>query len=248
MPRNAMPVKESFAEHALDGGEDRLSQNGQILGIAVYGGLLLVGFFFGIVTGYESPKPATTAKKENSRTQTEPPRLETPKPGITQSPPREPVTPEKKAELPPRVPKDDTAITPERKQDETPTPAPKNVDPPKPEPKNNTGAVPPPTIPKKKDPPMAVAAVSFEKQIKPILRSYCFNCHGAAGKPKGDVDLTSLAKILDPGNPPILKPGDPKKSVIFTAIEDMSMPPKGDRPGKQQLELIRIWILGGAKP
>src|ERR1051325_10007721 len=34
----------------------RLSPNGQLIGWAVFGGLLVIGFFFGIVTGYEKPQ------------------------------------------------------------------------------------------------------------------------------------------------------------------------------------------------
>ena len=38
-----------------------LSVSGQLIGWAVFGGLVLVGFFFGVVTGYEKPKPFSAA-------------------------------------------------------------------------------------------------------------------------------------------------------------------------------------------
>jgi hypothetical protein len=215
--------------------EPRLSQNGQMVGIAVYGGLVLVGFFFGVVTGYEPARPPSSPVAKAPKDKDG----DTPKPE-PQKP--EPPKPEPKLNQP-------TPPAPEPKND--PVPEPKMEDP-KPEPKvepkvePKMEATPPP---KKEEPKEFVRAVSFEKDVKPILRRYCFSCHGDPGaKPKGDVDLTSLAKITDPKNPPILKPGDPKGSAIFFTIEDLAMPPKAPRPGKGELQVIHDWIKGGAKP
>jgi hypothetical protein len=226
MPANTRSPNASIAGANPPADAGRLSQNGQLIGLAIYGGLLLVGFFFGIVTGYESP--VVVVKKEKEPPKPEAPKTEPPKvmPKITPNP--EP-GPEPKKNPEPEPPK------PEPKKVE-PKPEPKKADPTPPEPKGTAGT------------PGTGVAISFEKNVKPILRTYCFNCHGATGKPKGDVDLTSLAKILDPNNPPILKPGNPKGSAIYTTIEDMAMPPDGPRPGKQETELIKNWILGGAKP
>ena len=227
MPAEPLSLDDSLSETEQDTGAERLSQNGQILGIAIYGGLVLVGFFFGIVTGYEKTKPPIVVVKKDTVT---------PKPETPTAP---------KVETPQPTPK----INP------TPSPEPKKVDPP-PEPKKDDSPVapepkivtPPSPEPKKVEPSTPTVVISYEKHVMPIFRRYCFNCHGAVGKPKGDVDLTSLAKIIDPDNPPILKAGDPKKSAIYTTIEDLAMPPEGARPGKQELDIIREWILGGAKP
>jgi hypothetical protein len=198
----------------------RLSPNGQMAWIGVFGFLVLVGFFFGIVTGYDSPKPAVVkVQKEKAP---EPPR---PAPKVV------PPKPEPKAE-------------PKVEPKEEPRPEPKKEEP-KPEPKKEEPKV---VEPPKVEPTPATVTVSFDKQVKPILMRYCGNCHGNAGKPKGDVDLRTLAAITDPKNPPILKPGDPKGSAILATIEDMSMPPNGPRPGKGETDVIREWIKGGAKP
>jgi hypothetical protein len=215
MASKRRPLDDSEPEADEDG--EGLSQNGQMIGISVFGGLLVVGFFFGVVTGYESPKPPVVVVKEV--TKPEPPK---PQPKVEPTPPPEP----KKVEPTPPPPEP-------KKVEPTPPPEPKKVNP-SPEPKGTTEP--------------AAVAVSFEKNVKPILRTYCFNCHGAVGKPKGDVDLTTLAKILDPDNPPILKPGNLKGSAIFTTIDDGAMPPDPPRPGKGELDVIRNWILGGAKP
>ena len=62
-----------------------------------------------------------------------------------------------------------------------------------------------------------VKAVSFKKDVVPILRSNCLNCHGAGkGNPKGDVDLTTIAKIkASPGN--LLVVGKPEKATSIPA-------------------------------
>lgn len=221
----------SMDEPVQTGGRRRLSQNGQMAAIGVYGFLVTVGFFFGIVTGYERAKPPKD--KEQAK-------AETPKPNPTPGPPPKVTTPTPKVTPEPAKPE----------PKEEPKPEPKKIEP-KPEPKPEIKKEEPKKVEPKPDPKKdetATSLVSFEKDVKPILRTYCFNCHGAAGKPKGDVDLTSLAKIIDPKNPPILKAGNAKGSAIFTTIDDQSMPPNGSRPSKGELEVIKNWIAGGAKP
>jgi hypothetical protein len=202
---------------------ERLSPTGQMVGWGVFGGLVLVGFFFGIVTGYERPKPTqvAAAPKESQR-----------------------------PEAPKQTPKTEPAVTPP-KEDTTPKQDDPKVDPPKvDQPKVDPPKIETPPPPKKEPPKTPVTvSVSFQKDVLPIFRTYCLNCHGGGtGKPRGDVDLRTVAAITDPKNPPILTPGKPEKSAIYTQIVDMAMPPEGKRPGKGETEVIRDWILGGAKP
>ena len=243
MSQNPFTTDESFSQAVTEPVRpNRLSQNGQTIAILVYGSLVLTGFFFGIVTGYApsarpEPRPAPVARKEPE------PVRPTPKPSPRITPSSEP-KPEPSAEPEPEPkpePKADTRPKPEPEPEPKPEPKPELKVDPKVEPKKID-------TPPKKDDTVAVKAVSFERDVKPILRTYCFNCHGAAGKPKGDVDLTSLAAIFDPKNPKTVEPGDPKRSALLLTIEDMSMPPQGPRPGKGETEIIRNWILSGAKP
>jgi hypothetical protein len=201
----------------------RLSQTGQMIGWGVFGGLVFMGFFFGVVTGYERPKPptqVTAAPKETTRVEAPKlPKKEEPK----AEPPREDPPPPKKEEPKPEEPKVE----------------PPKVDPPKVE------SPPPP----KKEPPKTTVAVSFQKDVLPIFRTYCLNCHGTGtGKPRGDVDLRTVASIMKGGGGPIIEVGKPEKSAIYTSIVDNAMPPEGKRPGKGETDVIRDWILGGAKP
>ncbi|MBA4067881.1 MAG: hypothetical protein C0501_30110 [Isosphaera sp.] len=201
----------------------RLSQNGQMAAIGVYGFLVLVGFFFGIVTGYDSPKPVAKAPKEKDPA---PPRPD-PRPAPKVTPPK----PEPKV-----GPKEEPQPEPKK---EEPKPEPKVVEPPKAEPKK-VEPPPEPTVP----------VVSFQKDVLPIFRSYCFDCHGPTKRDEG-VDLRTLAAVMKGGDGGrvILVPGQPDKSTVFTSVEDNSMPKnRKDKVPPGQLLVIKNWILGGAKP
>ncbi|VTU02655.1 : PSCyt1 [Gemmataceae bacterium] len=233
----------------------KLSENGQMAAIGIYGFLVLVGFFFGIVTGYEKPRPVvakkdeTTKKDEHVKKDTSvAPKAQPPKTTPNQptgTVPNTQYTPE-----PDPKPKDDPKTEPDPKPEpkkdepkpEEPKPEPKKVDP-VPEPKKEE--------PKKEEPKKElVSAVTF-KDVLPILREHCGNCHGAAGKAKADVDTTTYEKLMKSpsGIGKSVVAGDLKKSGLWVSIENLEMPPDGKpRPTPKQLETLKNWILAGAKP
>lgn len=96
-----------------------------------------------------------------------------------------------------------------------------------------------------------VAAVDFDKQIKPILTERCLDCHGP-DKQKSEFRLDQRAVMLKGGDSGLkgIIPGDPGKShlieVIKTDDEDELMPPKGDPLTKEQIALLEKWITEGA--
>jgi len=205
-----------------------LSMSGQMIGWAVFGGLVLVGFFFGIVTGYERPKGVAVSSAPKEK---ESPKPETPKP-----------TPKVTPEVQPSPTTPNPWVTPP-KEDTTPKNETPKIDPPK---------IDPPKIdspPKKEEPKSEVVIpVSFRKDVVPILRKHCFECHGdGKGKPKGDVDLTSIAKMMkSPGK--ILVPGKPEQSDVYTSITQREMPDQGrPKPKPDELLVLKNWILSGAK-
>jgi protein TonB len=210
--KTAIPVPDSPA----------LSSTGQLIGWAVFGGLVLAGFVFGVVVGYESPKPVVVAKANSKSPRSPEPAAPTPA-----EPKKEP-TP-----LPESAP-------PVKKADES---LPKD-DPPKVDPSRIiTQAAPP-----KKVEPKPLAPVSFRTDVLPILRTHCLNCHGAGtGKPKADVNLTSIASMTrSPGK--ILVPGKPEESDVYTSITEREMPDGGrPKPTAKELMTLRNWILTGAK-
>lgn len=103
--------------------------------------------------------------------------------------------------------------------------------------------------------------VDFEKQILPIFKERCFECHqkeytdaktGKVKKPKGKFRMDNPQLMLKGGSEGSdVVPGDAAKSTVYTtttlpADDDLAMPPKGDRLTKDQQELIKKWINEGA--
>ncbi|NBV54086.1 MAG: DUF1549 domain-containing protein, partial [Verrucomicrobia bacterium] len=89
----------------------------------------------------------------------------------------------------------------------------------------------------------------YETQIRPILKEHCTHCHGEEEKPKGGVDLR-LRRFMDgktEDGSPVLTPGDPEKSALWTLTRDGEMPKKGKKMPEHQLALLAAWIKAGAK-
>ena len=40
--------------------------------------------------------------------------------------------------------------------------------------------------------------LSFERDVRPIFKANCFQCHGEAAETKGNLDLRLLAQLLGP--------------------------------------------------
>lgn len=92
-------------------------------------------------------------------------------------------------------------------------------------------------------------AVSFHKDLKPILTANCNGCH-KADKSKGGLDMTTYAALMKGGKhgAPVV-PGDPKKSSLVEMISgpEPEMPEDGDPLKAEQVDLISRWIEQGAK-
>ncbi len=91
-------------------------------------------------------------------------------------------------------------------------------------------------------------ALTFEKDIRPILKANCFHCHGDEGKVKGGLDVRLRHLIAKGGEQgAAIVPGKPEKSLLFTMVRDGEMPKSEKKLSKEQVELVRQWIAGGAK-
>jgi cytochrome c553 len=91
--------------------------------------------------------------------------------------------------------------------------------------------------------------VSFEKDVRPILKAHCTMCHGEEGNPKGGVDLR-LRRFMDKeldGGLHILVPGQPDKSEMILLVREGEMPRKGKRLTDEQIATLERWIAQGAK-
>ena len=95
----------------------------------------------------------------------------------------------------------------------------------------------------------AEGEVSFEKDVRPILKAHCTHCHGEEGAPKGGVDLRLrrfMDKALD-GGAHVLVPGQPDKSEMILLVREGEMPRKGKPLTPEQIAVLEKWIAQGAK-
>ena len=91
------------------------------------------------------------------------------------------------------------------------------------------------------------AALTYEKDVFPILKKNCVKCHNN-DKMKAGVSVEITDMKSDIGR--IVIPGDPRESMLLEVLvrDDIKnkMPPKGGRLGQDDITTIRKWILEGA--
>ena len=95
----------------------------------------------------------------------------------------------------------------------------------------------------------ADGTVSFEKDVRPILKAHCTHCHGEEEKPKGGVDLR-LRRFMDKeldGGARIVVPGQPDKSEMILLVREGEMPRKGKKLTDEQIGILERWVAQGAK-
>jgi hypothetical protein len=87
----------------------------------------------------------------------------------------------------------------------------------------------------------------FESDIRPILREYCLDCHGATNKLEGGLDLR-LVRFMHLGGDsgPSLAANDPEQSLIWQRIAKNEMPPGEAKVTPEKKEMLRRWIAAGA--
>ena len=104
----------------------------------------------------------------------------------------------------------------------------------------------------------AEPAVSYEKEVRPLLVRRCVDCHSKAKQGEGFVktglsmdSYESLMRGTKFGA--VVKPGDSFTSVLVMLVEGRADPsikmPHGDKEGLSQTEIdtLRKWIDQGAK-
>lgn len=92
-------------------------------------------------------------------------------------------------------------------------------------------------------------AVSYSRDVAPVLAMHCNGCHGEAG----GLSLRTYREIMAGGNlGKVVVPGDAEKSLIVHFVEGRRgpshrMPPDGPPLSAEQIGVIRRWIADGAK-
>lgn len=91
--------------------------------------------------------------------------------------------------------------------------------------------------------------LTFERDVRPILKVHCTHCHGEEEKPEAGLDLRLrrfMDKVLD-GGEHVLVPGQPEKSELVQIIRRGDMPKQGKQVSAGDLAIIEKWIAQGAK-
>src|SRR3954454_8194979 len=94
--------------------------------------------------------------------------------------------------------------------------------------------------------------IDYIKDVKPVLKSRCFACHGAL-KQQANLRLDTLAAMQKGGDSgPGVKAGDLAGSLVITRITHADpaerMPPEGEPPLKpEQIASLKTWIEQGAR-
>src|SRR5262249_39633231 len=75
-------------------------------------------------------------------------------------------------------------------------------------------------------PSSAAEPVTFERHVRPILKAYCLDCHGAGEKMPGGLDLRLRRFAVAGGKSgPAIVPGEPGRSLLVERMKAGEMPP-----------------------
>ena len=94
----------------------------------------------------------------------------------------------------------------------------------------------------------ADTAVSFHRQVMPLLRIHCVACH-KPGKQGGGLDLTTHRGLVNGGQTgSSIRPGEADASPLVQQVcgNPPEMPKDGQPLLPQEIELLRRWVVEGA--
>ena len=93
------------------------------------------------------------------------------------------------------------------------------------------------------------AALSFEKDVQPLLKTHCLHCHGEEEEPRGGLDLRLKRLMLKGGDSgPAIVPKNAAESYLIERLRAGEMPPAdaGKPLSKTEIDRIARWIDEGA--
>ncbi len=99
-------------------------------------------------------------------------------------------------------------------------------------------------------PPVVPGQMEFGRDIQPLLKTHCLECHGPE-KQKGGLRLDNRAAAMKGGDEgKVIVPGRSAESRLIHLVSgleaDAVMPPKGERLTAEQTGVLRAWIDQGA--
>ena len=89
--------------------------------------------------------------------------------------------------------------------------------------------------------------LTFEKDVRPIFKAYCLDCHGGGEALKGNLDLR-LKRFAERGGDSgsAVVAGHPDESLLIERLKNGEMPPGEKKVPHEQIVLIEQWIAAGA--
>lgn len=93
----------------------------------------------------------------------------------------------------------------------------------------------------------AMAAVSFVKDVAPILNNHCGGCHIRAAKGAFSMNTYDMLMKGPQKSGKVIFPGDTKSSVLIEKIVEKEMPPNGKGMPAAELATLQKWVQQGAK-
>jgi hypothetical protein len=90
-------------------------------------------------------------------------------------------------------------------------------------------------------------SLTFERDVRPILKAMCFHCHGEQAEKEGSLDMR-LVRLMQAGGESgaALKAGHAEGSLLWRRIAADEMPPGPKKLTPEQKSSIRVWIEQGA--
>ena len=90
-----------------------------------------------------------------------------------------------------------------------------------------------------------ISTPGFDEDIQPLLEENCGACHSAVVQ-QAELQVTGYEPLMDGGQSgPVVTPGDPDASKLWTQIQSGAMPLVGEL-GDDEKALIYQWIVAGA--
>ena len=91
-------------------------------------------------------------------------------------------------------------------------------------------------------------APRFESDIVPILKAYCWKCHGGEAF-QAKLYLRTLPLVLRGGeHGPAIQRGSSDKSLLVQKLAERKMPPAGSlQPSDEHIALIKQWVDSGGQ-
>jgi hypothetical protein len=90
--------------------------------------------------------------------------------------------------------------------------------------------------------------LTFERDVRPLLKAHCFHCHGEMGQKEAGLDLRLRRWVVQGGDSgTAVEAGQPDASLLLQRITDGEMPPGDASLSPTEIDVIRDWIAQGAR-